>query len=114
MRIRIEETGEIRELYYTHRATGVDILEDLVNGEMEWNSENECYKASQSHFNAWKNWIREMNEAEDLKEEYAQEHGEAVVEATVREYLDTYPCDLNDEPDAIIAALENAFGPLDS
>lgn len=113
MKIRIKETGEVKDLTIIDRKTGCEWTADLVGDDdcITYNRALEVYETDQESYEWWDDMIDQLEHAEDVKQEYIEEYGEDAVAETLAQY--NTPTDLEDQPAATITALEDAFGPLD-
>lgn len=113
MKIRIKETGEIKELEIRDRREGYEYTHALIEYDdcITYNRALEVYETDQESYEWWDDMIDKLEHAEDVKQEYIEEYGEDAVAKALAQY-DT-PTDLEDQPVATITALEDAFGLLD-
>ncbi|WP_321822946.1 hypothetical protein [Pyramidobacter piscolens] len=113
MKIKIRGTGEIKELKIRDRRTGCEYTATLVEDDdcITYNRALEVYETDQASYDWWDSMLEQIEHAEDIKELYIERYGADAVEETLAQY-DT-PTDLEDQPAAMIAALEDAFGSLD-
>lgn len=113
MKIRIKETGEVKDLTIIDRKTGCEWTADLVGDDdcITYNRDREIYETDQASYDWWNNMIDKLEHAEDVKQKYIEKYGADAVEDALAQY-DT-PTDLEDQPSATISALEDSFGSLD-
>lgn len=114
MKIRIKETGEIKELEIRDRHTGCEYTAAMLEEDecVTYNHALEIYETDKDSYEWWDSMIDQLKHAEDVKQEYIEKYGaDAVYDALAQYDLST---DLEGQPAVLVWALENAFGPLDN
>lgn len=83
MKIRIEETGEIKELVAIDRLTGLEWTQDLIgntSASLGWNEEFEVHEMPEYEYNWWEQYIADTEATEEEAAELADKLGITVGE----------------------------------
>jgi hypothetical protein len=103
MKIRINETNEVKDLTIIDRNTGLEWTRDLLgnNDALNYDDDDEIHTMSQDDFEWWEEYINDYEADEEEKEELINElcevglDGNEIVEAAVENEL--YVNELSDE-----------------
>lgn len=112
--MRVLVNGKIKKLEIIDRKNGVNYAADLIgnhggfiDGQFRYNEEADAYECTPETFAWWKRVLADHQALEDMIAELIEEHGSD----TVYEVVDSVGgYDLEDQPAAIHAALDEAFG----
>lgn len=97
MEIRINETGELKELSIRDR-NNIDFTNDLVadDNAIQYNQESEEYEASQETFDWWEEYIKNYESDREEAEALAEELN--IDESEIYDRINSnMNCDLEDE-----------------
>ena len=92
MKVRIIETGEIKDL--TIKNNGIEWTRDLMGDSdlLKWNDEDDIYELPQEEFAWWEEYIANKIADDDEIKELAEKYGDVVYEK-----LTDIRCELGDE-----------------
>jgi hypothetical protein len=111
MEFRIKETGELKTLEYTGGKSynGIDYLAEISSEDdnIVYDRENSINICDQYTFEWWVDWVRDQNEADARIDALTEIYGYEKVQAA---YMYDIACELEDQPHAIMVALDEVFG----
>lgn len=115
MKVQIKETGKTETLSLIAE-TGICWAQDcignhggLIDGQFSYDEDAGAYVCSQETYEWWNDYFAAQQKADDRIAELKKEHGSEKVYAALHAAEVGYN-DLEDQPAAINAALDEAFG----
>jgi hypothetical protein len=115
MNVKIKETGKVESLSIIDPKNGVNWINDFIgnygalsDGQFSWNNEEDVFEADQATYDWWYNVIKAYINADEVYREYLESlEDEYDKDYVIRAVSDACNCDLEDQPAAIIATIED-------
>lgn len=115
MKVQIKETGKVETLSLI-ASTGICWAKDCIgnhgalnDGQFEYDDDKDAYVCSEDTYSWWNDYFAAQQKVDNRIEELKKEHGSEAVFEVIHASEYGYN-DLEDQPGALNAALDGAFG----